>query len=155
MKKYVDSHRTERSYEINDLVYLRLQPYRQTTVASTSFSKLSPRFYGPFRVLEKIGSVAYKLELPATSRIHPVFHVSQLKRRLRMNVHVVAVLPDVIDYDKWEPSAILQRRIYKNRAAKEPVKKTYTGLEPEIPDRNRTGTGVTGTGTGTGDSEPS
>ncbi|XP_026384279.1 uncharacterized protein LOC113279843 [Papaver somniferum] len=112
MKKYADSHRTERSFQINDWVYLRLQPYRQTTIASTSFSKLS-RFYGPFRVLEKIGSVAYRVELPATSYIHHVFHVSQLKRKLGMTVNVVVVLPDIIGYDKWEPSAILQRRMYK------------------------------------------
>ncbi|XP_026378674.1 uncharacterized protein LOC113273121 [Papaver somniferum] len=113
MKKYADSHRTERSFQDNDWVYLRLQPYRKTTVASQYFSKLSPRFYDPFRVLEKIGIVAYKLELPTTSRINPVFHVSQLKKKLGTTVNVVDVLQDIIDYEKWEPSAILQRQMYK------------------------------------------
>ncbi|XP_026452183.1 uncharacterized protein LOC113352590 [Papaver somniferum] len=113
MKKYADSHRTEHSFSVDDWVYLRLQPYRQTTVFQQSFSKLSPKFYGPFRILEKIGSVAYKLELPASSRIHPVVHVSQLKLKVGSTTSVEQVLPDIIDYEKWEPDSILDRRMYK------------------------------------------
>lgn len=113
MKKYADSHRTERSFSVDDWIYLRLQPYRQTTVSHQSFSKLSPKFYGPFRILEKIGSVAYKLELPASSRIHPVVHVSQLKLKVGSTTSVEQVLPDIIDYEKWEPDSILDRRMYK------------------------------------------
>ncbi|XP_026445458.1 uncharacterized protein LOC113346084 [Papaver somniferum] len=113
MKKYADSHRTERSFSVDDWVYLRLQSYRQTTVSQQSFSKLSPKFYGPFRILEKIGSVAYKLELPASSRIHPVVHVSQLKLKVGSTTSVEQVLPDIIDYEKWEPDSILDRRMYK------------------------------------------
>jgi hypothetical protein len=64
---------------VNQQVFLRLQPYRQTSVATRRVLKLAPRFYGPFTVLSRVGAVAYELDLPATSRMHPVFLVSQLK----------------------------------------------------------------------------
>ena len=44
--------------------------------------KISQRFYGLFRVLERIGKIAHRLELPPTALLHPIFHVSQLKRRV-------------------------------------------------------------------------
>jgi hypothetical protein len=74
--------------------------------------KLSPRFYGPFTILKKIGSVAYELDLPPPSRIHSVFHVSQLKPKLGSKVAAIPVLPpvDAEGIIQPEPVEVLARR---------------------------------------------
>ena len=63
-------------FQIGEFVYLRLQPFRQMFICTWVNMKLSPRFYGPFQIVERLGKVAYRLALPTTSRIHPIFHVS-------------------------------------------------------------------------------
>jgi hypothetical protein len=68
MKQQVDKHRTEREFEVGDWVFLRLQPYRQIFVNVHPSKKLSPRFYGPYKVLEHVGHVAYRLDLPQNLR---------------------------------------------------------------------------------------
>ena len=80
---------------MDELVYVKLQPYVQTSVASRLNYKLSFRYFGPFKILAKVGNVAYKLDLPSTSMIHPVFHVSLLKKALGTNHQVSDVLPPV------------------------------------------------------------
>jgi hypothetical protein len=55
MKKIYDQHHQEREFKVGDCVYLRLQPYRQMSVAVKKNLKLSPRFYGPYQILEKNG----------------------------------------------------------------------------------------------------
>jgi hypothetical protein len=80
MKSQADKNRSERHFSIGESVYLKLQPYIQTSVIPRSNNKLSFKFFGPYEILEKIGPVAYKLQLPSTSVIHPVFHVLQLKK---------------------------------------------------------------------------
>ncbi|KAK0595973.1 hypothetical protein LWI29_011581 [Acer saccharum] len=82
MKKYYDQGRRDVSFEPGDFMYLKLQPYRQKSLKKKFNVKLSQWYYGPFKVLERIGEVAYKLELPFTSRLHLVFHVTVLKKRV-------------------------------------------------------------------------
>jgi hypothetical protein len=88
-------HRVERTFEAGDLVYLRLQPYRQESIKKNGIEKLKPRFYVPYKVLRKIGEVPYELELPQGSKIHNVFHVSCLKRALGQHVIANEELPPV------------------------------------------------------------
>jgi hypothetical protein len=61
MKAQVDKHCSDRVFSIRDFVYLKLQPYIQTSIAPHAHQKLSYRYFGPYKVLERIGSVAYKL----------------------------------------------------------------------------------------------
>ena len=61
------------------MVYLKLPPYKQRSLATHINEKLALRFYGPYKIIQKVGKVAYKLDFPISYSIHPVFHVSQLK----------------------------------------------------------------------------
>ncbi|KAL8108559.1 hypothetical protein AgCh_024869 [Apium graveolens] len=114
MKWYSDKKRTDRSFIVNDLVYLKLQPYRQQSVNERRNHKLSAKFYGPFTVIEKIGQVAYKLDLPY-ARIHNIFHVSQLKKKIESNKDIQIALPTVADTGSMDPQPIvvLERKLIK------------------------------------------
>ncbi|WVZ18571.1 hypothetical protein V8G54_005893 [Vigna mungo] len=79
MKNIADRHRRDVSFQVDDWVYVRLRPYRQQSLHSSTTPKLTKRYYGPFRITARIGPVAYQLDLPPSSKIHHVFHYSLLK----------------------------------------------------------------------------
>lgn len=80
MSQLANKHRLDKSFQVGYMVLVKLQPYRQHTIARRQSHKLAKRFYGPFPILAKVGSVAYKLQLPPDARTHPVFHVSLLRK---------------------------------------------------------------------------
>ena len=105
MKKQADEHRSEREFQVDEWVFLKLQLYVQSSLADRANQKLAFKFFGPFRIIERIGSVAYRLELPVSSSIHPVFHVSQLKKAVGGHHVVEKNLPPSI---RWSiPEKIL------------------------------------------------
>ena len=97
------------------MVYLRLQPYAQSSVVNRPCPKLALKYFGPFKVLEKVGNAAYKLELPRGSMVHPVFHVSQLKGHVPDHTPVFTTLPVPLDLSRPGviPEEILDRRLVK------------------------------------------
>ena len=75
-------------------------------------NKLSPKYYGMYKVLQKIGTMAYKLELPIASGVHPVFHVSCLKKIIGNKIQVQTILPELDEEGKiiLEPEAVKETR---------------------------------------------
>nr|KYP63313.1 hypothetical protein KK1_017882 [Cajanus cajan] len=100
MKQQVDKKRRDVNFEVANWVYLKAQPYRLKSLAKRRNEKFAPRFYGPFQVVDKVGTVAYKLQLPESSRIHPVFHVSKLKKAIPPETQVQSLPMEL--FVEWE-----------------------------------------------------
>lgn len=81
MKTIANAKSREVTYQPDDWVMLKLRPHRQASAKGPHafMGKLVKRFYGPFQVLERVGTIAYCLNLPEGVRIHFVFHCSLLK----------------------------------------------------------------------------
>ncbi|XP_073219617.1 uncharacterized protein [Cicer arietinum] len=79
-KYQADKKCKEVQFEVGDWVFLKLRPHRHHSVVQWIHKNLTPIFLGLYQDIKKIGHVAYKLKLPATSKIHHTFHVSQLKK---------------------------------------------------------------------------
>ncbi|PHT65207.1 hypothetical protein T459_29632 [Capsicum annuum] len=97
MKEYYDKGHRDVAFEPGSLVWLRLHPYRKKSIGDHLRHKLTPRFFGPFPVLRRIGEVAYQLQLPSESKLHNVFHVSLLMAFKGMAPTVPPTLPPVED----------------------------------------------------------
>jgi len=100
-KSYADKKRREISFNPGEFVYLKVSPIRGTRWFQVQ-EKLAPRYIGLYQVLKKVGAVTYRLELPEEMPdIHPVFHVSQLRRCLRVpetehvTVEAIDLQPDL------------------------------------------------------------
>jgi hypothetical protein len=94
-KSYFDKRRRELSFVVGDFVYLKVSPIQGTRRFEVR-GKLAPRYIGPYQVLQIIGAIAYRIWLPEEmSDIHNVFHVSQLKKCLRVPQEQIS--PDTID----------------------------------------------------------
>jgi hypothetical protein len=112
MKTQAHKKRTPRSFIVGDMVYLKMQPYREHALGSGNPLKLCSKWYGPFKVLQEVGKRAYKLQLPEDTQLHDVFHVNQLKKQLGPQAVPNPKLPLVTASGKLKlyPSAVLERR---------------------------------------------
>ncbi|WVZ22270.1 hypothetical protein V8G54_000814 [Vigna mungo] len=96
---------------VGDWVYLKIRPHRQSTMLVRLHPKLSTRYFGPFQVLQQVGKVAFRLQLPEAARIHPIFHVSQLKKAIGQK-RVEKELPTELQAEgpTFWPVKILEKR---------------------------------------------
>jgi hypothetical protein len=98
-KSYHDKRRKPLQFEVGDFVYLKVSPTKGVQRFGIK-GKLAPRYIGPYEIIEACGPVAYKLKLaPKMSVIHNVFHVSQLKKCIRLPTEVITELDVEIEPD--------------------------------------------------------
>lgn len=152
MQSYANKKRRDLKFEVGEWVFLKLRPHRQQSVVKRINQKLAARFYGPFQIIEKIGAVAYKLQLPDQSKIHPVFHVSLLKKAIG-DYQVQGELPkelEVVLDDEIYPMQVLGSRVtvqggvstpqsliqWKNRPAEDVTWEDDAVLRGQFPDFN-------------------
>jgi hypothetical protein len=112
-------------FEAGDHVYLKVSPMKSVKRFGV-IGKLSPRYIGPFQILENCGKVAYKLELPPPlAGVHDIFHVSQLKKCLKAPVDVV--LPEVapLDTDLTYPERPIKTLDQKSHVTRRKTIKFY------------------------------
>ena len=112
-KSYADVRRKDLEFQVGDWVFLKLSPWKGV-VRFGKRGKLSPRYIGPYEIIERVGSLAYRLALPSEmSRIHNVFHVSILRKYIVDHSHVLEEQPISLQKDlsyEEEPIQILDQK---------------------------------------------
>ena len=112
-KMYADRRQVNLTFEIGDRVFLRISPWKGVLRFGKK-GKLSPRYIGPYEILDKIGPVAYRLALPPElDRIHDVFHISCLRKYVPDESHVLNYVPAELGEDltfEERPVEILDRK---------------------------------------------
>ena len=112
-KSYVDRRRRPLEFEVGDHVFLKVTPKRGV-IRFGKRGKLLPRFIGPFKILDRVGAVAYQLALPPSlSSVHEVFHVSMLQKYTPDPTHVVDWGELIVEADRTfeeGPMRILNNR---------------------------------------------
>ncbi|GJW01615.1 putative reverse transcriptase domain-containing protein [Tanacetum coccineum] len=131
-KNYADNRRKPLEFEVGDQVLLKVSPWKGV-IRYRKKGKLAPRYVGPFKILERIGPVAYRLRLPEElCSVHDTFHVSNLKKCLAdANLHVPL---DEIKVDKTlcfveEPIEIMDREVKSLKRRKNPIVKVRWNLK--------------------------
>ncbi|GKE53701.1 putative reverse transcriptase domain-containing protein [Tanacetum coccineum] len=125
-KSYADLKRKLMEFQVGDKVMLKVSPWKGV-VRFGKRGKLNPRYVGPFKVLEQVGEVAYKIELPEElSRVHNTFHVSNLKKCYADGP--LAVLLDGLHFDDKlqfveEPVEIMDREVKRLKRSRIPLVK--------------------------------
>ena len=119
-KSLADRRATDRVYKVDDWVFLKLSPWKGV-VRFGKKGKLSPRYIEPYQIIERVGEIAYRLELPSElSKVHNVFHVSMLRHYVSDPSHVIPLLPIEISPDliyEEEPVTILdwKKKMLRNK----------------------------------------
>jgi hypothetical protein len=98
LKNQASKNRSERQFQVGEWVFLKLQPYIQSSLAPRATKTLSFKYFGPFEVIPHVGQVACKLKLPESSHLHPMFHVSLLKKVVGQDVSVSPSMPLVLKH---------------------------------------------------------
>ena len=87
-KIYADQNKMFKEFQVGKQVYLRIKP-KKSSLRIGSCAKLAPRYCVPLKIIERIGTVAYRIVLPTTMNVHDVFHVPFLKKHVKYVDHVI------------------------------------------------------------------